>query len=104
MKFPHKLLQKVTSLSFLREKPSGTFIAITTLILVSFLLFLTNYKPDSYLIGWDTIMPEFNFPLNFKRSLFSLWQDYRGLGTVDGLSHAANLMHTFYLWLSRKTC
>lgn len=42
-------------------------------------------------------MPEFNLLLNLKRSLFGIWQDYRGLGLLDGLSHTANLMHVFYV-------
>lgn len=69
------------------------------LIGIEVLIFWTNYTPGTFLIGWDNIMPEFNLQLNFTRSLVSLWQDYRGLGTLDGLSHAANLMHTLVIWL-----
>lgn len=67
------------------------------LIAVEIVLFIANYKPGTYLIGWDNIMPEFDLPLNLNRAFFSIWQEYRGLGTLDGLAHAANLMHTIYI-------
>lgn len=65
--------------------------------LVEFILFIANYTQKTYLVGWDNIMPELNLKLNYIRSLTSVWQDYRGLGTLDGMSHAANLVHTFYI-------
>ncbi len=69
------------------------------LILLSQVLFWANYTPGTYLIGWDNLMPELNFLANFQRSIFGVWQDYRGLGLVDGMSHIANLVHTFYIWI-----
>ena len=69
------------------------------LIFLELILFATNYQAGTYLIGWDNVMPELNFGLNFKRSLFSLWQEYRGLGLMDGMAHGANLLHTVYLYL-----
>lgn len=62
-------------------------------------IFAANYTPGTYLIGWDNVMPEFDLKLNFDRAFFSVWQDYRGLGVIDGLSHAANLTHTLYISL-----
>lgn len=70
---------------------------IFALVIIEIVLFFQNYTPDTFLIGWDNVMPEFNLWLNFKRAFFSLWQDYRGLGLVDGLSHTANLFHTIYI-------
>lgn len=69
------------------------------LILIELILFAANYKPGTFLVGWDNIMPEFNLKLNFDRSFFSIWQEYRGLGVLDGLSHAANFFHTIYIWI-----
>jgi hypothetical protein len=69
------------------------------LIAIELVLFLANYKPGTYLIGWDNIMPEFDLKLNMARSIHSIWQEYRGLGVLDGLAHAANLMHTIYIAL-----
>ncbi|MBI2031736.1 MAG: hypothetical protein HYT08_03935 [Candidatus Levybacteria bacterium] len=74
-------------------------IYIAALILLEIILFITNYSPGRYLIGWDNIMPEFNLGLNLERSLFGVWQDYRGLGVLDGMAQAANLFHTIYIFL-----
>lgn len=77
------------------KKPQIYFPLI--LIIIEFILLTTNYKVGTYLIGWDNVMPEFDLSLNLERSIHSIWQEYRGLGTLDGLAHAANLMHTIYI-------
>ncbi|MEM4271434.1 MAG: hypothetical protein QXO70_05080, partial [Candidatus Pacearchaeota archaeon] len=74
-------------------------IYIAGLILLEIILFFTNYSPGRYLIGWDNIMPEFNLGLNLTRSVFGVWQDYRGLGVLDGMAQTANLFHTIYIFL-----
>src|SRR3972149_9988357 len=81
------------------KKLNPKFLFPGTIILIEVILFFANFKPGTYLIGWDNIMPEFNLKLNFTRSIFSIWQEYRGLGVLDGLAHSANLMHTVYIWL-----
>ena len=63
------------------------------LTLIEAVLFIANYTPRTFLVGWDNVMPEFNLKLNYLRALSAVWQDYRGLGTLDGMSHAANLFH-----------
>jgi hypothetical protein len=68
------------------------------LILVELFLISANYVHGTFLIGWDNIMPEFNFLENFRRSVWGVWQEYRGLGLYDGMSHIANLPHTILLW------
>lgn len=75
------------------------FSPILLLILIESALLATNYQLGTYLVGWDNLMPELNLGLNFNRSLVSLWQEYRGLGLLDGLAHSANFLHTFYIWL-----
>ncbi|MCX7881569.1 MAG: hypothetical protein N2482_03640 [Patescibacteria group bacterium] len=69
------------------------------IFLLEIILFFNNYLPGTFLIGWDNLIPELNLSLNFKRSLFSVWQEYRGLGLLDGMSHASNLFHTLYIAL-----
>lgn len=73
---------------------------ILVLIFLEGLLFLTNYTPGTYVVGWDNMYPELNFGLNFKRAIFGVWQEYRGLGLEDGLSHAAQLPHYLLLWFA----
>ena len=67
------------------------------LTLIEVILFVANFTPRTYLVGWDNVMPEFNLKLNYIRSLTAVWQDYRGLGTLDGMGHAANLFHVIYV-------
>src|SRR3989344_5812707 len=72
---------------------------ITVLVIAEIILFFTNYKPETFLVGWDNVYPELNFGENITRGLFSVWQQYRGLGVVDGMAHAALLPHTLAVWL-----
>ncbi|GAF90113.1 unnamed protein product, partial [marine sediment metagenome] len=71
------------------------------LVLLTFetILFLVNYTQGTFLVGWDNLYPELNFAANLKRNIFAVWQEYRGLGLLDGMAHAANLPHTLFLWL-----
>lgn len=73
-------------------------IAITALSFVILLMAVLNYQPDTWLTGWDNLHPEFNFTLNIKRSLFSVWQEYQGLGLLGGMGHAADLPRQIILW------
>lgn len=66
--------------------------------LISIALFFTNFKPGTFLVGWDNVMPELNFKANFTRNIFAVWQEYRGLGIEDGMAHAANLVHTIFMF------
>src|SRR3989344_7033910 len=58
----------------------------------------TNYSSNTFLSIWDTIHSEFNFALDIKRNFFSIWQEYRGLGLVDGMAHAADLPRQLFLY------
>ena len=42
--------------------------------------------------------PELNPLLNLQRSITAVWQEYRGLGLLDGQSHAANLIDAFFIF------
>lgn len=62
------------------------------LVLIISILCLLNFTPGTFLTGWDNLMPELNIWLNLKRSLFSVWQQYQGLGLVGGMAHATDLI------------
>ncbi len=66
--------------------------------LVVALIAWLNYKPGTWLSGWDTLHPEFNFGLNFQR-LLSVWHSEQGLGAIPGHSQIADLPRVFILWL-----
>lgn len=70
------------------------YLPYIAIIGTSFILFFANYVPGTFLIGWDNLMPEFNLWLNIKRNIFAVWQEYRGLGLLDGQAHSANTIHT----------
>jgi len=69
------------------------------LVLVTGFLCWRNFTPGTWLSGWDTLHPEFNFPLNLKRAIFGVWREEQGLGTVAGHSHMADLPRILFLWL-----
>jgi hypothetical protein len=69
------------------------------LLLIVFLMFLTNYNLGTWLSGWDNLHPEFNFFLNVKRSFFGVWQEYQGLGLLGGMGHGSDLIRQIILWL-----
>jgi len=54
---------------------------------------------NTYLIGWDNLMPEFNLGMNIQRSIFAVWQEYQGLGLLGGMGHASDLIHQLSLLL-----
>jgi len=76
---------------------------VAVLLAVEIILAATNYRPGTYLLGWDNVMPEFNFPQALITNIFGAWQEHRGVGLPDGMGHAANLVHTLFLWLLSPT-
>jgi len=72
---------------------------VILLLFFELILFAFNYKPHTWLAGWDNQHPNLNFAANFERSLFGVWQEYRGLGFFDGMAHTANLIHTAFIYL-----
>ena len=67
------------------------------LLLLSFYAFFYHYQPGQYLMGWDTLHPEFNFSLNFSRLLNGVWRFDQGLGAVAAHAHMADLPRVFTL-------
>ncbi len=76
------------------KKKSLSLIIISLTLLI---IILTNFEFRSWLVGWDNLMPEINLWLNLKRSLFSVWQEYRGLGLLDGMAHATEVIRQIVL-------
>jgi len=65
---------------------------VLLLIIVCLFLAARNYQPETWLSGWDTLHPEFNFSLYFKRIFFGVWQEHQGLGAVASQAHPAELI------------
>lgn len=68
------------------------------LVLITLFLCGVNYKTGTTLSGWDTLHPEFNFALYFKRIFFGVWQEHQGLGAVASQAHPAELVRMLFLY------
>ena len=67
---------------------------------IAVLLCILNYTPNTWLSGWDTLHPEFNFLLNVKRLFFGVWHEELGLGALTGHSQIADLPRVLFLCIS----
>ncbi len=63
------------------------------------LISLLAYKPGTFLTGWDTLHPEFDFGLNFERMFNGVWREEQGLGALAGHTHMADLPRVGFLWV-----
>ncbi len=70
------------------------------LFILTVIICWVNYSPGTYLSGWDTLHPEFDFGLYFKRIFFGVWQEHQGLGAVASQAHASELPRMFIYYLS----
>ncbi|MFA5770067.1 MAG: hypothetical protein WC894_01065 [Patescibacteria group bacterium] len=69
------------------------------LSLIVMILIGRNYVPGTWLTGWDNLHPEFDFKMNIYRSIYSVWQEYQGLGLLAGMAHASDLPRQIFLWM-----
>ena len=75
------------------------FIFPVILVSVTIFLCLKNYSPGTYLIGWDSLHPEFNFPEAFGRIWQGVWRAEQGVGAIAAHSHIADWPRLVFLWL-----
>lgn len=69
------------------------------LVSISLILCIANYRSGTFLSGWDTLHPEFNFPLALRRALFGVFRPEQGLGAPAAHSHMADLPHILILYI-----
>ncbi|MEN9407758.1 MAG: hypothetical protein RLZZ455_974 [Candidatus Parcubacteria bacterium] len=86
-------------LSLLQRLKTPSGIALTLFHFVFLFIILMNFPWGKFMIGWDSITPEFNFGLNFQRALFASWQENYGTGTLTGHGFAATLPHTLITYI-----
>lgn len=67
------------------------------IILIWLVASVLNIQPGHYLIGWDNLQVELNYWENLRRSFFSAWNEYYGLGAPSG---HANSVEFFRLVIS----
>ncbi len=78
-----------------RLKP---FFDIIGLSIVLIIIFIVNFKNQTWLIGWDNLIPELNIGMNIKRSILAVWQQYQGLGLIGGMGHASDLIRQILIF------
>lgn len=69
------------------------------IIFITAFISVLNYTSGTFLTGWDTLHPEFNFPLAFYRIFNGVWRVDQGLGTIAIHSHMADLPRVTILWI-----
>ncbi len=70
------------------------FIFLTAIV---FVLIVQNYKPGTWLSGWDTLHPEFNLKLAFRREFAGVWRQEMGLGNLMGHTDTSEFPRLTYL-------
>lgn len=69
------------------------------LIVTALTLAIQNYTPKTYLSGWDTLHPEFNYRIYLARIIDGVWQEHQGLGAVASQAHPAEIPRVLTLML-----
>ncbi len=72
---------------------------VLVLLLIASILAFKNYTPGTFLSGWDTLHPEFDFSLNFQRLFFGVFRSEQGLGAVAAHSHMSDLPRVILLYI-----
>jgi len=75
------------------------FLLVVFLVGISLFLFLKNYIVGTWLVGWDSLHPEFNFSLAFERMVSGVWREDQGIGAIAAHSSMADLPRTVLLWV-----
>ena len=60
---------------------------------------MRNYTTGTFLTGWDTLHPEFNFSQQLSNIVFGVFRTDQGLGAVAAHSHMSELPRVLFLWL-----
>ena len=82
-----------------RMKKLLKYLLPIVLVLISLFLCFRNYSPGTFLIGWDSLHPEFNFPEAFGRAWSGVWRGEQGVGAIAAHSHMSDWPRIVFLWL-----
>jgi len=82
----------------LRVKVSSVIFPII-LVFISLFICYKNYTPGTYLTGWDTLHPEFDYGIYWKRIISGAWQSHQGLGSPASQAHASEIPRVLIIWL-----
>lgn len=71
---------------------------LVLLLIFTVLVYQSRLIVSQWLIGWDSVMPELDWKLNFTRVFAGAWQEYQGLGLTGGMAHLADAPRISILW------
>lgn len=71
---------------------------VIVLMLLWIVIVLQTYKSGTYLLGWDSLVPEMHMELNIGRAMSAVWQEFQGIGLLGGMGHAADLPRMLILY------
>lgn len=74
------------------------FIFPLILVALTSLISYLNYTPGTFLTGWDTLHPEFNFQKQFSNIIYGVFRTDQGLGAIAAHSHMSELPRVLFLW------
>ena len=84
----------------LLKKFFSNHLFVLILLGITAILAYKNFTPGTWLSGWDTLHPEFDFTLNLKRVFFGVWREEQGVGALPGHSHISEVPRIIFLWFS----
>lgn len=90
-------MNKLSTLSRLLQ---AHLLAPVFIVFLVAIIALRSFTPGTFLTGWDTLHPEFNFELSINRAIFGAWRSDQGLGSIAVHSHMADLPRIIQLYLT----
>lgn len=69
------------------------------LMVLASIVAIRSHVPNTWLTGWDTLHPEFDFRLNVWRVIWGVFRPDQGLGSVATHAHIVELPRILILWL-----
>ncbi len=73
--------------------------SVLFLLVITGSIFWRSYVPGTFLMGWDSVMSEFNLPVAFSRAVTGVWQQFQGLGVQGGHGYVSDLVRLPGLWV-----
>lgn len=83
---------------YLKKLRFSSWIFPLVISLVVLIISIANYEPHTWLTGWDTLHPEFNFSRNIASMASGVWREDQGLGTIAAHSHMSDLPRVLSLY------
>lgn len=81
------------------KKNFWTYLPYLVIFVFWLAVVIFNYRSGTWLMGYDSVMPEFDLGYNLQVALNSAWQEFQGLGLLAGMAHGTDLGRILILFL-----